>query len=203
MKVEAVILAAGFSSRAGVNKMLLPAGNRSILERCVDTFLPVCSRIIVVGGHRINELHLHVNYHSKVQIVENKAFEAGMFSSVLVGISYFEGDYCFVTPGDYPLILTATCESLLKVADHAVIPTYRGQKGHPILLSAATIDKLHKSTGHHRLKDFLKECDYTLVEVPDPGIRLDVDSLDDYERILYELNYRSKNAGHLCGDYEA
>ncbi|MBR8644889.1 NTP transferase domain-containing protein [[Brevibacterium] frigoritolerans] len=48
--MEAIVLAAGYSSRANAFKMTLPMGQMSVLEQTISKFEGLCSRVIVVAG---------------------------------------------------------------------------------------------------------------------------------------------------------
>ena len=80
IKIEGVILAAGFSSRAGTFKMELPFGEKTLIERAIDGMIDTCSRIIVVGGHKIERIREITKKYPTVQVVFNRHYEKGMFS---------------------------------------------------------------------------------------------------------------------------
>lgn len=193
--VDAVILAAGLSERMGVNKMMLKIGGSTVIEHCIAPFLGVCRMVYVVGGHRIHELQELLADRACVRVVENAAYKTGMFSSVLCGVSYSTAGRCFITPGDYPLIQASTCREMLQTEGAVVIPTYNNKKGHPVLLSSNTVQKLRNGVPYIRLKDFLKMQECRTVEVDDPGIRLDVDSPQDYANVLQIIQAISQSAG--------
>ena len=54
--VEAVLLAAGYSSRMGEIKPLLPLGKTTVIRRQVEMLQSVADRIIVVTGYRGEEV---------------------------------------------------------------------------------------------------------------------------------------------------
>ena len=59
-RVAAILLAAGRSRRMGAFKPLLPFGDSTVIESCIDNLreTPV-DEIIVVAGHRADELQAH------------------------------------------------------------------------------------------------------------------------------------------------
>jgi molybdenum cofactor cytidylyltransferase len=181
--VEGVVLAAGFSSRTGSNKMLLQLGGRSILERCIDSMSQVCSSIILVGGHRIGELEAVFQAYPRLHIVFNESYAEGMFSSVQKGIQEVQEEKFFLCPGDYPLIMQQTYMDLLAMPGDIVVPTYQGRSGHPVLITSRLIPDI-LSGRYTRLKDFIKSQGPACLEVADPGIHIDVDTLEDYETIV-------------------
>jgi molybdenum cofactor cytidylyltransferase len=48
--MEAIVLAAGYSSRANAFKMTLPLGQMTVLEQTISKFEGLCSRVIIVAG---------------------------------------------------------------------------------------------------------------------------------------------------------
>lgn len=180
---EGIILAAGYSSRAGTNKMLLSLGSKTVLECCIDSFYASCSSIYVVGGYRINELRPILDKYSKVQLIYNEHFPEGMFSSVKVGLQYIQAPRFFLTPGDYPLLQKTTLDQMLLREEPIVIPCYHGKAGHPVLLSSHLIPEILGS-GYESLRDFIFSKEPFLFEVNDIGVITDIDDMKDYHRVL-------------------
>jgi molybdenum cofactor cytidylyltransferase len=55
--MEAIVLAAGYSSRANAYKMLLPMGQMTVLEKTISNFEGLCSRVFVVAGFQAERIH--------------------------------------------------------------------------------------------------------------------------------------------------
>lgn len=183
-KVEGVVLAAGFSTRAGGFKMNLDLHGKTLLEKCLEPMIHVCSRIIVVGGHRIEDLYPTVAGYPQIKLVLNEKYGDGMFSSVREGIKHVCQSKFFLIPGDYPLIRRETYSDMLLVNGDIVVPCCQGKTGHPVLLKSSLIPELLETQEHTRLKDFITAKGFVRFETNDPGIRTDVDTMDDYERVL-------------------
>lgn len=186
--IEGVILAAGLSSRAGRYKMALPLGDKTVIERCIESMYDICDRLIVVGGHRIEEISRLLAGKAKINIVFNVDYEQGMFTSVKTGLQHVKAERFFFTPGDYPLISKDVCEKMLGVEDEVVIPRYNGKRGHPVLLSKAIISELHSNSRYTNLKEFIDTRRYSFVDVSDPGILLDIDTMEDYKEVLNQIS---------------
>ena len=103
--VEAVLLAAGYSSRMGELKPLLPLGKTTVIRRQVEMLQSVADRIIVVTGYRGEEVERHLS-GSGAYIVQNPRFAEGMFTSVKAGIRGLRPDTgaFLILPVDYPLV---------------------------------------------------------------------------------------------------
>lgn len=185
--VEGVILAAGFSSRTGVFKMELLLEGKTLIEHTIDSMVDFCSRVIVVGGHKIERIIDITKNYASVQVVLNPHYRTGMFSSVTAGVRHVKAKWFFFTPGDYPLVKKTTYQDLLDARstsppENIFIPVWRGRKGHPILINGCLVKELLKEPTDSNLRKFIKRNGFTLVEVDDDGILVDIDTLEDYER---------------------
>lgn len=178
--MEAVILAAGFSSRAGTFKMALDFDGRAMLQRNIEAMYGLCKRMIVVGGYQIEKIQSLTVPYDKVQVIYNEKYEEGMFSSARKGISLVQAERFFFTPGDYPLITEEICRALLEVEGEVVIPSFKGRKGHPILLSKQCAAEIMEEPQDSNLKLYLYKKQCTVIEVENEGILLDVDTIEDY-----------------------
>lgn len=191
MAVEGIILAAGLSSRAKTYKMTLKIGNKTVIERVIDSMLNVCSRITVVGGYKIENLEPIIQKYKNVELVFNENFMDGMFSSVKKGFSCVKEEAFFFTPGDYPLIDNRVYKQLLNNGGEIVIPTYEGRKGHPILIKSSLIKELLEEDKYSNLREFITSKSPALVPVHNEGILLDIDTINDYNRILNMIPQKS------------
>ncbi|MGE5380259.1 MAG: nucleotidyltransferase family protein [Methylocystaceae bacterium] len=176
-------MAAGYSSRTGSNKLLLDLGGKSVLERCLESMTPWCSRIIIVGGYRINELNSVLPSSDCWEIIFNSSYSDGMFSSVIKGISRVRGDRFFLCPGDYPLVQMQTYAELLTVEEPIVVPTYQGRAGHPVLITSRLIPDI-VTGGYSSLRDFIYTNNPFYLDTMDAGIRMDIDTIEDYDDIV-------------------
>ena len=182
MVTEAVILAGGYSSRMGQNKMLLKLGEKSIIEHCIESFYEACSSIIIVGGYRLGELKEVLNEYNKLKVVFNNHYRDGMFSSVKEGIAHIKGDRFFLTPGDYPIIRKSTVGKMLEIDKPIVIPKYHGRRGHPVLMKSGIIPEIFNCR-YQSLNEFINTRQASFIEVDDIGVITDVDTMQDYYKV--------------------
>lgn len=180
---EAVILAAGYSSRIGTNKMLLEVDEIPIICRVIEAFYPSCRSIHVVGGHYYDDLEPILKTYEKVNIIKNNNYHLGMFSSLLCGIKDVTGD-CFICPGDYPLLTSQIVEQLTTVKGEFIVPTYQGRKGHPVLLTSDLIRLLRQEPVESNLKVFRDRHQVTYIEVQNDSVLIDVDTKEAYNEVL-------------------
>lgn len=192
--VEGIILAAGFSKRAKTHKMTLSLKGKTLLENCIEGMYNICSRIIVVGGYKIENILPIINKYPKAELVFNENFEKGMYSSVKKGLMHVKGESFFLTPGDYPVIHSNVYESMLDTDGEIIIPTYKGEKGHPVFMKSHLIKEICTNTKYSNLREFINAKGFTTVKVQDRGILMDVDTMEDYSKACQYLSmYKRSN----------
>ena len=183
-----IILGGGYASRMGRCKLLLPLEKRTALEHTVQTMRESgVEHIVVVSGHYEKEMRPHVEAlgaHS----VYNSRYDEGMFSSVLAGLQALPPsvEACFLLPGDIPLVKSSTYRRLLaypKGKAPLLIPTFRGNTGHPPLFEASLIPLILNWKGEGGLRGAFQTFapEPLLVPVADQGVLLDMDTPEDYE----------------------
>src|SRR5271165_6788246 len=154
----AIILAAGESTRMGMEKALLPwppassgqsASGQMFLSAAIQALSPWNDMVIVVVGN--NEAILApVVYASGGDVVRNPAPERGQFSSLQVGLHDVLNrgrDAATITLVDRPPPGAATLQALHSAFEEAVangkwavIPECIGRHGHPILVGREMIE---------------------------------------------------------------
>jgi molybdenum cofactor cytidylyltransferase len=182
--IEAVILAAGYSSRAEVFKLELDLGGKTVIERCIEGMSPFCSRIIVVAGYKMETIAAILGKYPQVEIVFNSRYAEGMFTSVKEGMRHVRGRRFFFTPGDYPLISPEVCKQLLTREGEIVIPVFKGRKGHPVLFAGRIAGEILLMADTSNLRDFIYQKGFQTLTVDDEGILIDLDTQEDYRGIL-------------------
>lgn len=187
-KVEGIILAAGFSKRAGTFKMTMKLKGNSLLDRCIESMNDACCRIIVVGGYKVEGIRPIVEKYKNAELIINENYTDGMFSSIKKGLEYINGSRFFLTPGDYPAIQCQVYKDMLEISGDVVIPTYKGKRGHPILIKSSLISKILLDNEYTNLREFVNEHGFTTIEVLDKGILMDVDTPYDYHKIYRHLS---------------
>jgi CTP:molybdopterin cytidylyltransferase MocA len=186
--ISALILAAGYSSRMGQFKPLLPLDGKPAIESTIATFRNAgITRISVVTGHEAAQLQ-PVLKNLNIAIVHNPDYASGMYSSVQAGIRSFSEDVdaCFLLPADIPLVRPRTVNT---IAQHyalsrtpIIYPTFQGKCGHPPLIANCLFAEVLSGNGEGGLCALLQRhaTDASKVEVLDEGILLDMDTPQDY-----------------------
>ncbi len=181
MGTEAVVLAAGLSSRAHKYKMALDFNGSTVIENCIVNMYDVVDKIIVVGGYNFSLIESIVSKYKKVKLIYNDKYESGMFSSVRLGINSVISDNFFLIPGDYALVDDYVYLKMLDYKSDAsiIIPSYKGKKGHPVLFKDSSI----KSAINHNfnnLREVINYIGFETLEVDRDGILYDIDTYEDY-----------------------
>lgn len=185
MVVDGVILAAGWSSRTAPEvKLGYSIAGRSLLEMSISSLRPFCARLYVVtGAHQLAVMEL-LRGQDTLTPVYNPDFAAGMYGSVKAGLRCTEASAAFVLPGDCPFASPEVMEALLACQDDVVLPCWKGQTGHPVLLRRRAIGEVLKDNSCQSLREFVRQHGHTGVPVDCPGILTDIDTPEDYRQAL-------------------
>ena len=194
-----ICVAAGLSSRMGTFKPLLPLGDSTIIRTLIARYRACgIAQIVLVTGKNAELLENHVRDLGVLCRRNTRFAESDMFESVRIGIRAFlengapptEGaeERIFLTPGDIPLVSANTIRALLDASGDICIPTANGVQGHPLRLSRQALEPILRYEGPGGLRgalDALGAHGWQISEIPvdDPGILLDADTPDDYERL--------------------
>lgn len=190
----ACILAAGFSSRMGKFKPLLPLGDKTVIERILTVSKAAgIEKIAVVTGYNREALLPVIRRYSAIEAF-NDVFEQGMFSSVQKGVAALPADLdgFFVMPVDCPLVSEAVLQELMEhfEPDRFAVPCYRGKKGHPLLVPVMYRDDILGHNGTGGLKTITDRYFEKMKRIPveHEGVVMDMDTPQAYEEIKSYLN---------------
>ena len=191
--IAGLILAAGESRRMGRDKALLSYRGRSFLEIITGNLDAAgVGNITVVLGHHAEIIQGATNL-AAVRVVVNHEYHRGQTSSLQMGLAAAAADspeaviLCLV---DHPAITTRVMAKLIKRFESArppvLIPTCEGRRGHPVVISQTLFSELLALSPEEPANTVIRKYrDATqFVEVADPGILLDVDDPQTYERLV-------------------
>ncbi len=179
---QGIILAAGYSSRAQTNKMLLLYAQKPLIVHAIEGMRPFVSTIFVITGHFHDEVKEVVAAEEKVVILRNEHYGEGMFGSVLLGVSRTTEDF-FVLPGDCPFVAASTYRALLQGKGSVRVPSYQGKTGHPLFVSKSLKNDVLGEPHGSTLLTFRNRHNYEIIKVEDSAILTDIDTLADYHSI--------------------
>ena len=191
--IAGLILAAGESSRMGTPKATLPYRGCTFLERIVQTLREGgLERLVVVLGHRAEEIQQQVKMEG-AQVVINPAYQSGQTSSLQAGLRSLAGDdleavlLCLV---DHPAVSAETVRKIMATFRErgapVVIPTYKGRRGHPVLMGRQLFEELLGLSADAGADSVVRRYRPAtqFVEVEDEGIVIDVDDPETYRRLI-------------------
>lgn len=188
-EVAGIILAAGRSQRMGAFKPLLPFGDKTVVNHCVDNLRQagVDTIVVVVGQDpRAQELRRHLE-NSAVSLAVNPDPSSEMSSSIACGVQALpEGVKAVaILPVDHPAVSFEVVSKLVdewKGGTTLVVPTWNGRGGHPVLIDLcfrSELLKLDTSQGLRSLFDAHRD-QVKRLPVTSSYIARDMDTWDDY-----------------------
>ncbi|MBW1636761.1 MAG: nucleotidyltransferase family protein [Deltaproteobacteria bacterium] len=191
-QIAGIILAAGSSKRMGSVKSLLPWGDGLLLERVIkNASRSDLSSLTVVLGYKAEIILEKISFQTSTVII-NPDYRRGHSSSLQAGLNVVPADTdgALFLLGDQPFVTIETINRLIRASggrsSSLVIPTFCGKRGNPVLVHRSIFPMLQKITGDtgprvffDRLREQIKE-----VDVPDSGIHIDIDTMEEYQRLV-------------------
>ncbi len=195
--IWAMILAAGESKRMGKPKLLLPFGEKTMIETVIDRVIQSrAEKILVVLGSNREKIEKKIG-NLPLEIAVNPDFKEGMLSSVQHGFHVLPEDAqaVLIFLGDQPSIPTDVIDRVIDVFRETgkgiVLPVYKGERGHPVLIDMKyrhDVKNLNPEVGLRELV-YGRPEDILEVEVDNAGILRDINDIEDYMR---EIKNKSK-----------
>jgi len=184
----ALLLAAGEARRFGAPKLLLPFGEGTVIGSVVAALGAAgVAPIVVVAGAQAEEIAAALGEAARV--VRNPDPSRGMVSSVQVGVAALPegvGSF-FIALGDQPRVRAADLLAMRAAQEQSgkglVMPTYRGKRGHPVLVSGRYREEILRLTEEQTLRDFLHAHFEDTLEVAceSDAVISDIDTREQYE----------------------
>jgi len=185
-----IILAAGSSSRLGKPKQNLVYKGQTLLQRAIEaTAASVCRPVIVVLGAN-EEMIKPTIENNAINIIHNPDWQQGMASSIRSGINALKkiepkAGSVILTLCDQPFVDTPLLDRLVqkRSAKRIVASSYNDTMGAPVLFGAAYFDELLLLKGQEGAKKLLLKYPDDVVTVPFPLGGIDIDTMEDYEKL--------------------
>lgn len=198
--IQAIILAAGKSERMGKVKPLLPWGKRTLIEAIIDRVARSRAKevLIVLGAARDDIEPVIAKYH--VGRVFNPDFARGMLSSIQRGLEavprdaqavlFFLGDQ----PAPSAAIINRLIDAYEKTGKGIVLPVCGGRRGHPVLIDLKYRNEIRALDPGIGLRQLMRNHPEDILEVRtrSPRVLHDIDTPEDYERVLASRRRRRK-----------
>ena len=196
MPLDAIVLAAGASSRFSGGKLLAPWGDGVLLDGALSAaFAAPAEAVTVVWGAdagvpaATEAFAARVGQAGRLRLVHAGRFAEGMAESLKAGVASLPSGSsgAFIFLGDMPRIApgvaTGLAEALIGGAA-AAVPVFEGRRGHPVLFGRALYPALLALSGDRGAASVLSALgpDLALIDSPDDGVLFDVDRPEDLSK---------------------
>jgi len=192
LRLGAVILAAGGSTRMGSPKQLLTLGGRPLLLRAVEATLASGAQpVIVVLGAEAVRLRPLLSGHPVV-VAENPQWSEGMASSLRAGVSRLievspATDAAVIVLCDQPHFSSGSIRRLVdaeRTTGRSIAAArYGGRNGAPALFRREHFSALCALTGDHGARALLNGDPASVATVEMPELEADLDTPADYAAV--------------------
>ena len=195
--IRAIVLAAGASSRMGQAKAALTLGQtgETLVARVIRALLNGgAPGVVVVAGAHVDAVRRAMPAHEpRARMIEHQGWKQGQLSSLLAGLAAIEDpllEGALVTLVDVPLVQPATVAAVIAEWRRARAPIVRpargDQHGHPVMFDASVFQDLRDADPNVGAKAvFAKHRPRIVnVEVEDPGAFIDLDTPEEYKKVL-------------------
>ena len=163
----------------------------TVLARTVRHALATRLRVVIVTNAGLAPAALRLVPAADVVCLpefdsKGRATVVGMGYSIAAGVSAAgDAEGWLIVPGDMPLLRST---SLLAVADALLhfpvaFAQYRGQRGHPVGFSTELYSELVDLQGDEGARRIVARYPSQAVELDDPGVLIDVDTVEDLARL--------------------
>ncbi len=195
--IYGLLLAAGRSARMGRPKQLLPWHGRPLARHVAEVALAsrLAGLVAVLGAYAEEVAGVLEDLDGAVRRVICAEYARGQAASLRCGLEAVPAtaDAVVVLLVDQPRMtpelinrLIAAFEAAPKAA--AVAPRYRGQRGTPVLLAERLFAEVRALEGDLGARPVLARYAEAVrwLDLDDPAVMEDVDTPEDYERLLRE-----------------
>ncbi|HEY3144818.1 MAG TPA: molybdopterin-binding/glycosyltransferase family 2 protein [Dongiaceae bacterium] len=194
-RVVGLVMAAGRSSRMGVNKLLMDDSGKPIVARVVEHALAAdLAEVIVVTGHQEAEVRTALA-GLPVRLVPCPDYGDGMSASLRCGLRAFSGDIdaALVLLGDMPRVGTTLLRRMIAAFNPTegraiIVPSFQGKRGNPVLWDRRFFGEMMALAGDVGARHLIGEHAelVTEIEAEDAGIFLDIDTPEAYRTLNRE-----------------
>jgi len=178
----------------GAFKPLLPFGNKTVIECCIDYLREGgVDVVVVVVGHRAHEIRARLN-NQPVSFAFNPDPNSEMGASIAAGIRELPASAkaTLIALTDHPAVPANVVKTLIEEwtkGARIVIPTWQDRGGHPVLVDLSFKPELLTLSSSGGLRALFQNHrgDVERIEVDSPFIARDMDTWDDYRALHQEV----------------
>lgn len=193
MSVEAILIAAGESSRMGKPKALLGWFGEPLVNAQIGSLIRGgIDMVIVVTGAHHEEISRSAQSEPNTVIVNNGEWALGKTTSIKAGLSKLSPncETIVLLAVDQPRPSWVVERALTSHRDSGksvTSPRYSGHGGHPLFFDASLLRELSEiSEEREGVREVMKRYDEEMNRVyfDNPIVRFDLNTPDDYEAAL-------------------
>lgn len=182
MKINAILMASGLSTRMGENKLFLDFKGKKIYQHNLDLLKELdFNKVIVVSSY--DEILKEAEEMGFVAIF-NDDNEVGKSSSIKLGVRECDDEAMMFFVADQPLLSLQTCEKLIDAYKHKELITYpvvNDRRGAPVIFPNNYKEGLYKLEGDQGGMILAFNQELNKVEISDESELLDIDTVKTYE----------------------
>jgi molybdenum cofactor cytidylyltransferase len=191
----------------GRPKASMPLDDRdTFLTRIVRTFedAGVTDIVIVVGHDRDAIASSFDDSGLRARFVENENYDRGQLSSLQVGLIAIDRPgvtAALVTLVDVPFFSAATVQTVLECYRETrapiVRPTSGARHGHPLLIERSLFAEFYRADDASGAKPIVRRHASPAGDIPvdDEGAFIDIDTAEDYRRLVLNGRWSAGGAG--------
>jgi molybdenum cofactor cytidylyltransferase len=173
-----------------MNKLHLPIDGVPLLRRSLKTLLAAnVGEVVVVLGHDAIKTRALID-DLPLRYVYNETHASGQMTSVHCGLASLENSCAgvIIALGDQPALTVTDINYLVdayqnRSSGEVVIPTFAAERGNPIVISERCRADILAGTGNPGCRKFVEKNPELIcwVEMPGPGVVIDLDTPLEYE----------------------
>ena len=191
MKLAAVVLAAGASSRYGAPKQFLRIGGESLVRRAARAALDTGAEVAVVTGAHASKVAAELA-DLPLRLLHNAGWEQGMGGSIACGFHELlrrpdAAPAALLCLADQPLVGAGELRQLVEQhrasPDRIIVSDYGGARGPPCLFPAEFYAELAALNGPAGARAVLSAHPHRVVAVAMPQGAADIDTPEDWLRL--------------------
>jgi molybdenum cofactor cytidylyltransferase len=193
VRVAAVVLAAGGSTRFGKSKQLAAFRGETFVRHIVAATVEAgCAPVVVVVGEDAAQITLELNGLA-ASIAMHPQWSIGLGSSIGVGVKHVidsaaEPDAAILLACDQPFVNAATLRQLIQLrltsGKPIVASAYAATLGIPALFDRSCFPDLLQLKGDSGAKGVILSRQHDVAPFNFPAAAIDIDTPADYQRFL-------------------
>ncbi len=180
----------------GKPKLLLPWRGTTLLGRLIGSLRQGGADRLVLVARPEDSALADWAADAGIDLTVNPDADRGMLSSIWCGLAALGAaavaqvaEALLVCPADHPAVRPETVAALLarlRAGALLAVPTHEGRRGHPLAIAPRLVTEILDLDLAVGLRQLLERRADALAELPvdDPGVVLDIDTPEDYERLL-------------------